>query len=122
MARNFRLFSWSLVIAGLILATATDAPAWGRRPASQYVPGYGWTYPSSPALYGYAPNGYYADYGTYYRGVPREGWSGQHSVGNGHGMANYGFGAYSGSTGYPSIGYQGLNGVPAAPIGSGVGK
>jgi hypothetical protein len=123
MARTFRLFVWwTIAVTGLTLVTEQQAQAWGRRPASQYVPGYGWTYPSSPALYGYAPYGYYADYGTYFRGIPWQGWSGMPSADGGHGMANYGFGAYSGSTGYPSIGYQGLTGAPAAPVGLGAGK
>lgn len=117
----------TLAVTGLVLATATPAQAWGRRPASTYVPGYGWTYPSSPALYGYAPYGYYADYGTYFRGVPRDG-SGSYghaypgAAQSGYGFSNYGFGAYSGTSGYPSIGYNGLDGAPALPAGYGAGK
>lgn len=122
---RFYLLS-TLAIVGLVLATASPAQAWGRRPASQYVPGYGWTYPSSPALYGYAPYGYYADYGTYFRGIPMEGWSGAHTYPgadqSGYGFSNYGFGAYSGSTGYPSIGYNGMYGEPSLPVGYGAGK
>ena len=120
-----------LAVAGLVLASSSEAHAWGRgrvtSPAyQQYTPGYGWTYPSSPALYGYAPYGYYADYGTYFRGVPMEGWSGQHTypgaTSGSYGFSNYGFGAYSGSTGYPSIGYNGLDGAPALPAGYGAGN
>ena len=127
----------AMAVAGLALASSSEAHAWGRgrvtSPAyQQYTPGYGWTYPSSPALYGYAPFGYYADYGTYFRGVPMDGWNGQHTWqgsaapvtygDHGYGFSNYGFGAYSGSTGYPSIGYNGLDGAPALPAGYGAGN
>ncbi|MCZ2341147.1 MAG: hypothetical protein LC104_05035 [Bacteroidales bacterium] len=125
MLRYFLL--GTLVVAGLVLATATPAQAWGRgRPASTYIPGYGWTYPSSPALYGYAPYGYYADYGTYFRGVPRDGGVGGGAYPgasqNGYGFSNYGFGALSGTSGYPSIGYNGMYGEPSLPVGYGAGK
>lgn len=124
MLRYFLLST--LAVAGVVLSTASPAQAWGRRPASTYVPGYGWTYPSSPALYGYAPYGYYADYGTYFRGVPMAGGSG-HAVysgasQSGYGFSNYGFGAYSGTSGYPSIGYNGMSGEPSLPVGYGAGK